>query len=130
VRSLPPTVFWPRPKVDSAVVAIRPDALKRAAVGDVAWFHDIVRRAFLHRRKYLRHVLAEIWRDRWTKSDVDAWLGSRGLSGQLRAEALDVEEFLALAHALHERWGELPRAPLDRAYKYRPQHETDEGCEE
>ena len=45
VRSLPPTVFWPRPKVDSAVVAIRPDALKRAAVGDVAWFHDIVRRS-------------------------------------------------------------------------------------
>ena len=25
VRALPPTVFWPRPKVDSAVVAIRPD---------------------------------------------------------------------------------------------------------
>ena len=46
VRSLPPTVFWPRPKVDSAVVAIRPDAAKRAAVGDVAWFHEIVRRVF------------------------------------------------------------------------------------
>ena len=38
VRSLPPTVFWPRPKVDSAVVAIRPDPAKRAAVGDVPGF--------------------------------------------------------------------------------------------
>ena len=28
VRSLPPTVFWPRPQVDSAVVAVRPDAAK------------------------------------------------------------------------------------------------------
>ena len=91
VRSLPPTVFWPRPKVDSAVVAIRPDAAKRAAVGDVAWFHEVVRRVFLHRRKYLRHVLAGIWRDRWTKAEVDAWLESHGLSGQIRAEALNVQ---------------------------------------
>ena len=29
-RALPPSVFWPRPKVDSAVVAIRPDAARRA----------------------------------------------------------------------------------------------------
>ena len=36
VRALPPTVFWPRPKVDSAVVAIGPDPAKRAAIGDLA----------------------------------------------------------------------------------------------
>jgi 16S rRNA (adenine1518-N6/adenine1519-N6)-dimethyltransferase len=110
VRGLPPTVFWPRPKVDSAVVAIRPLVARRAKVGDVAWFHQLVRRVFLHRRKYLRHVLAGLWRDQWTKADVDAWLAAQGLSGQLRAEALDVEEFLALAHALKERWGSLPGA--------------------
>ncbi len=105
VRTLPPTVFWPRPKVDSAVVAIRPDAAKRADVGDVAWFHGLVRQVFLHRRKYIRHVLAGLWRDQWTKSDVDAWLESQGLSGQLRAESLNVEEFLSLARALKVRWG-------------------------
>jgi 16S rRNA (adenine1518-N6/adenine1519-N6)-dimethyltransferase len=115
VRSLPPTAFWPRPKVDSAVVAIRPDAFKRAAVGDVAWFHDIVRRLFLHRRKYLRHVLAGIWRDRWSKSEVDTWLESQGHSGQLRAEALDIDEFIALAHALRERWGDLPLCRIGAA---------------
>jgi 16S rRNA (adenine1518-N6/adenine1519-N6)-dimethyltransferase len=103
------------------VVAIRPDAALRARVGDVAWFHALVRRVFLHRRKYLRHVLAGLWRDRWTKSDVDAWLESRGLSGQLRAEALDVEEFLDLARALQERWGTLPGAA--------PDHQDEEGPE-
>ena len=72
VRSLPPTVFWPRPQVDSAVVAIRPRRRqKRAAVGDVAWFHEIVRRLFFHRRKYIRHVLAATWRDEWSKAEVD-----------------------------------------------------------
>jgi 16S rRNA A1518/A1519 N6-dimethyltransferase RsmA/KsgA/DIM1 with predicted DNA glycosylase/AP lyase activity len=70
----------------------------------------LVRRVFLHRRKYLRHVLAGLWRDQWTKADVDGWLAAQGLSGQLRAEALDVEEFLAVAHALKERWGSLPGA--------------------
>jgi 16S rRNA (adenine1518-N6/adenine1519-N6)-dimethyltransferase len=104
VRSLPPSVFWPRPKVDSAIVAIRPDPVKRAAVGGVRWFHELVRKVFLHRRKYLRHSLAGIWRDQWTKSDVDSWLESQGLSGQLRAETLNVEEFIELAHALNERW--------------------------
>src|SRR5262249_44885324 len=117
VRALPPTVFWPRPQVDSAIVAIRPDAAKRAAVGEVAWFHQFVRQVFLHRRKYLRHVLAGIWRDQWTKLDVDAWLEAEGLSGQLRAEALNVEEFLALAHALQERW----KALLGRAPAYEPE---------
>jgi 16S rRNA (adenine1518-N6/adenine1519-N6)-dimethyltransferase len=100
VRSLPPSVFWPRPKVDSAVVAIRPDPARRARVGDVAWFQELVRGVFLHRRKYLRHVLAGMWRERWTKAEVDAWLASRGLSGQLRAESLDVDEFIELARDL------------------------------
>ena len=31
VRRLPPTVFWPRPKVDSAIVLIRPNAVKSQA---------------------------------------------------------------------------------------------------
>ena len=34
---------------------------------------------FLHRRKYLRHVLAAIWPDQWTKADVDRWLESQGI---------------------------------------------------
>ncbi len=109
-RTLPPSVFWPRPKVDSAIVSIRSNPEKRTLVGNVPEFHDLVRRMFLHRRKYMRHVLADIWRDQWSKADVDAWLAERGLSGQLRAEALDVEEFIALAHALSEQWGKLPHA--------------------
>jgi 16S rRNA (adenine1518-N6/adenine1519-N6)-dimethyltransferase len=108
VRTLPPTVFWPRPKVESAVVAIRPNAAMRAQTGDVGWFHEIVRRVFLHRRKFLRHAIAGIWRDQWTKTEVDQWLESHGLSGQLRAEAINAEEFRDLAVALHQRWNTIP----------------------
>ena len=113
--SLPPTVFWPRPKVDSAVIAIRPDAVKRAAVGDVAWFHEIVRRLFFHRRKYIRHVLADTWRDRWTKAEVDTWLATQGFSGQLRAESLNVDEFLCTLEGPPRTLGDLPGAALAHA---------------
>ena len=74
MRTLPPRVFWPRPKVDSAIVLIVPDPEKRAAIGDLAWFHQVVRQVFLHRRKNLRGVLYSLWRDRWTKPEVDALL--------------------------------------------------------
>jgi 16S rRNA (adenine1518-N6/adenine1519-N6)-dimethyltransferase len=93
VRGLPPSVFWPRPKVDSAIVVIRPNAVLKADAGDVAWFHEIVRGVFPYRREFSRHAIVGIWRDRWIKSDVDQWLETQGLSRQLRAEAINAEEF-------------------------------------
>lgn len=105
VRTLPPKVFWPRPKVDSAVVKIAPNPEKRAKIADPAWFHAVVRRLFLHRRKNLRRVLYSAWRGKWTKPEVDAMLEGLGLTGLVRAEAMNVEEFLALADALKARFG-------------------------
>lgn len=102
VRVLPPSVFWPRPKVESAVVAIRPDPARRAAL-DVAWFHEMVRKLFLHRRKNLRHVLSTLWPDRWTKTEAAAWLEALGIDGQLRAEVLGVDQLRSLACALKKR---------------------------
>jgi 16S rRNA (adenine1518-N6/adenine1519-N6)-dimethyltransferase len=103
VRTLPPSVFWPRPKVESAVVLIEPRPEKLAAIADLPWFHHVVRQVFLHRRKNLRGVLHSLWRDRLTKPEIDALLESIGLSGTIRAEAMNVEEFQSLATALRER---------------------------
>jgi 16S rRNA (adenine1518-N6/adenine1519-N6)-dimethyltransferase len=105
VRTLPPKVFWPRPNVDSAIVKITPDSVKRARIGDLAWFHSVVRKLFLHRRKNLRRVLYSLWRAHWTKPEVDALLEHLGLTGLIRAEAMNVEELLALADALKARFG-------------------------
>lgn len=112
-RILPPSVFWPRPKVESAVVAIRPVAERRAAIGDLAWFHRIVREVFLYRRKNLRHVLSGVERDRWTKADVDALLASLGLDGRLRAEALQVDEWITLTKALKAQWPDAPTPEIE-----------------
>lgn len=60
VRILPPSVFWPRPKVDSAIVRLDVEPARRAAIGDLGRFHDFVRDVFCHRRKLLRGVLVRM----------------------------------------------------------------------
>ena len=106
VRTLSPSVFWPRPKVDSAVIALVPNEAKRQAIGDLEWFHAVVRKVFLHRRKNLRRVVYSLWRDHWSdKSEVDALLDDLGLTGQVRAEAMNSEEHVGLAAALRRRLG-------------------------
>ena len=105
-RVLPPSVFWPRPKVDSAVVVIRPDPAKRAAIGDLNWLHRLVRDVFIHRRKNLRRVLTDLGRDLWPKDEIPPLLQSLEIDGTLRAEALEIQQWIALAQALRERWGD------------------------
>ncbi len=104
VRTLSPKVFWPRPKVHSAIVKITPNPEKRAEITDLPWFHSVIHRVFLHRRKNLRGVLHGAWRDRWTKEEVDTLLEGIGLTGIVRAETMNVEEFRALANALRDRF--------------------------
>ncbi|WP_165249490.1 16S rRNA (adenine(1518)-N(6)/adenine(1519)-N(6))-dimethyltransferase RsmA [Paludisphaera soli] len=109
-RVLAPTVFWPRPKVESAIVAIRPIPEKREAVGDLAWFHRFVRDVFLHRRKNLRVVLSKLAPEGVAKADVDAVLESVAIDGRLRGEALEVPQWIALAKALQASWGDVRSA--------------------
>ena len=114
VRTLSPGVFWPRPKVDSAVVCLVPNAAKRAQIGDLPWFHSVVRQIFLHRRKNLRRVVYSLWRPRWTdKTEVDTLLEGLGLTGQVRAEAMSVAQHITLAAALRERLGPDSAAEAD-----------------
>ena len=96
VRRLPPTVFWPRPQVDSAIVLIRPNPAKRADVGDVTRFRHFLRDLYVHRRKNLRGALVSLPDKRFSKEEVDAKLAELGIEGTTRAEALDPEQHLRL----------------------------------
>jgi len=92
VRRLPPTVFWPRPQVDSAIVIIRPDPAKRLRVGDVGRFRIFLRDLYAHRRKNLRGALASMAHTDLTKTDIDQKLLELSLPGTTRAEDLDLEQ--------------------------------------
>jgi 16S rRNA (adenine1518-N6/adenine1519-N6)-dimethyltransferase len=96
IRRLPSSVFWPRPKVDSAIMLIRPDAEKRAQVGDVMRFRRFLRDLYVHRRKNLRGALAALPSRPYEKAEVDRKLAQLGIEGTLRAEMLNIDQHLEL----------------------------------
>lgn len=105
LRVLPPQVFWPRPKVNSAIIRIYPREEKRRRIPDLAFFHDFVRALFFHRRKFLRSVVLSAFKERLEKPDVDSILNNMGFAPDVRAEQLDVETILALCEALRAKSG-------------------------
>ena len=105
VRILPPTAFWPRPKVESAIVRIVLDPARRESIPDRALFHDFTRALFRHRRKYLRSELISCFKGRLDKSQVDTVLESLAISPQARAEQLDVATVLRLCEACNRAIG-------------------------
>ncbi len=102
VRTLPPSVFWPRPRVQSAIMHIQVAPQKRSLIPDISFFHSFVRSIFLHRRKYLRSVVVSAFKGQLDKPTADGILQKEGLSLQIRAEALSVEQLLSLCEAVRE----------------------------
>lgn len=87
---VPPGAFVPRPKVESAVVAIDLASERTVALADEARFRAIVRAAFAQRRKTLRAALAGLA----TRADLEA----AGIDPRRRGETLSLEEFARLAN--------------------------------
>ncbi len=85
-----PGAFRPPPKVDSAVVRLRPRPPETIGVSDRTRFANMVRAAFGQRRKTLRNALSLI-------CDAD-FITAAGIDPQLRAEQLSVADFVRLAN--------------------------------
>lgn len=103
VRIMAPSVFWPRPKVESAIVHVdfRPDL--RARIEELTFFHETVRALFCHRRKFLRSVIISVMKDRLSKSEVDEVIAEMAFEATTRAEELDVPTFIKLCDVLRRR---------------------------
>ena len=102
VRIMPPTVFWPRPKVDSAIVQLVYNEKKRAKIPNLRYFHEFVRALFFHRRKFIRSVLCSAFKNRLEKDVVDRILEEMNLKGEIRAETLEVKKILALSEKFRQ----------------------------
>lgn len=100
VRYLPPTVFWPRPKVESAIMRLDLDRARRDAFPDLEYFHQTVRALFFHRRKFLRSVVISAMKGRLDKSQVDDVLSKLSHGETARAEELDLHQIAELVEAL------------------------------
>ena len=95
LRVVPPEVFKPRPKVDSAVVLFTPRQPGTLPVYDRALFRRLVRIGFSQRRKQLKNVLPEC------PGGWEALAAHLGADVMVRAEALSLEQWVQIA-----RWYE------------------------
>ena len=101
IRVLPPAAFWPRPKVDSAIVRLDLEEHRRAQISDLPRFHTFVRDIFCHRRKVLRGVLVTLAGGKKSPdavSRIDRLYDTFGLEKNIRAESIDPDTFVHLEH--------------------------------
>ena len=90
-----PECFVPRPKVHSAVVRLTMRPEPPAKVDETAFFR-VVRAAFNQRRKTLANALDGLC----GRERAAAAIAACGLDGNVRGEALGLEEFAALTNAI------------------------------
>src|SRR5262249_26714960 len=92
LAKLPATAFWPKPKIESVMLRMTPnwnDLPSEAARRHIA---NVVRAAFVHRRKMMRHIASE-WR-------AEGALADAGIDPAARPERIPPDAWQRLAEAL------------------------------
>ena len=93
VLEVPPTAFYPVPKVNSALVRIHPYTTPPYIAHDEIAFAQLVKNAFSQRRKTLRNNLRTLVNEaQFTAANIDP---SR------RPETLQLEEFVRLSNMIY-----------------------------
>ena len=92
-HAVPPTVFRPRPRVESALVAF-----ERDSTAPIGYVRKVVESAFAHRRKTVANSIALTGMA--TRSEVEEALASLGFREAVRAEEIEALGFVGLADAL------------------------------
>ena len=106
VSKLSPAVFWPRPKVHSALVRIQPHKVPaRSRSARARPFFRVVKAGFSMKRKQLKNALSGGLGVKARRAS--AWLRCAGIDPQRRAETLTLEEWARLASAIAEADGVL-----------------------
>lgn len=96
-------VFVPSPNVDSAIVVLTPRKQPLTVQPfDKQKLFGFIRGCFAHRRKSLwNNLQGVIGKQPATKDKMTAVLDQLGISPQIRPERLTLDQFIALANALH-----------------------------
>lgn len=94
VRVMSPKVFWPAPKVTSAIVRLEVQPQRRAMIPDLKYFHQFTKAIFLHRRKYLRANVVSALKGHLDKQQVDELLAKMDFGPEARTEQIDIDRLL------------------------------------
>ena len=100
---VPADCFVPKPKVDSAVLQLRPRKQPPVTVQDEKLYFALVRAAFNMRRKTLVNALGPVLGSTMSKDEITQLVASIGLDVRVRGERLSLADFAALANAVSAR---------------------------
>lgn len=95
IAILPASAFWPRPKVQSIMLTLRPRPPERIDLDDVPDFVRFVQRCFAQRRKMLRRILRD-----WDPLDALAVFHRAGVNPDARPEELSPKAWRAFHRAV------------------------------
>jgi len=97
LRTLKPSVFWPQPQVNSAMVSYVHSREKTSRIYNMEIFSRLVGLFMQHRRKMLKAIVkfaaGELANANWDKLFEQC-----GIDGQKRPENLCPDDFLCLAN--------------------------------
>lgn len=96
ISHVPAGCFWPKPKVDSAIIKITPKINADIKEIDVHLFFKIVKAGFSQKRKQLANNLSKSLNVE--KKKINEWLLKNNLNPAQRAETLSVEDWINLAN--------------------------------
>lgn len=102
VRVLPPTVFWPQPKVESAIVELVPSREKAALAGDAGLLAEGVSRILRYRRRQVSGVLKALGLDQSDILKLDKLFLEMGVGRRERVFKLPPEVIREIARAVVE----------------------------
>lgn len=103
VHSVPPTVFYPRPKVSSMIIKLNIYKKPQVQVGSEKLFLDIIKASFQQRRKSLTNSLSNYFKGVIVKTEVENILTKTGIDKNRRGETLTLEEFAKLSRAMGDK---------------------------
>jgi 16S rRNA (adenine1518-N6/adenine1519-N6)-dimethyltransferase len=95
IRRVPPSVFWPKPNVESVIVRLIPRAAPVQV--DAASLFRLVGEGFSERRKTMTNALKRLGLDTARAARI---MQGCGLDPAIRAEELGLAEFAAITEAL------------------------------
>lgn len=100
VHTVPFTVFYPQPKVNSMIIKLDIYKKPQVQVSNEKLFFNIIRASFQQRRKRLINSLSNYFKEMLAKAEIENILTETSIDKSRRGETLTLEEFAKLSVAM------------------------------
>jgi len=101
LREVPPDVFWPRPRVGSAILGFWPENQRGKNIYDMKLFETLIRGLFRQRRKQLRNSLLRLPLLKYvSQEDVLDIFKRLSLAKSIRPQEVSIEQYVGLVNEL------------------------------